>query len=90
MASGSTNCACAYIVKSTLSYSDFVSWSNSILDGSVDGDVNIGSHLWHALHSFTNFMNNVVINVANWIVQCIIQSSNKCSYPTRLFTLVTC
>ena len=39
MASGRINCAFAYIVKSTLSYSDFVSWSNSIIDGSVDGDV---------------------------------------------------
>ena len=52
--------------------------SNSVLDGSLDGDV-----------SFTNFMNNVVMNtdhVLN-VAQRIINSSNACGYPSCLLSL---
>ena len=37
---------------------------NSIPDGSYDGDVFFRSRSCHALHSFTNFMNSVAMNVA--------------------------
>ena len=37
---------------------------NSILDSSYDGDVFFRSRSCHALHSFSNFMNSVAMNVA--------------------------
>ena len=60
---------------------------NRVLDGSLDGDLFFRSCSWQALHSFTNFLNNVVMNVAYWIVQCIINSFNAYSYPSCLLWL---
>ena len=65
----------------------FVSSSNSILDGLLDGDVFFRSHSWHILHPFNNFLNNVIMNVAYWIAQRVIISSNACGYPSCLLLL---
>ena len=47
--------------------SGFVSSSNNVLDGSLDGDVFFRSNSSHTLHSFTNLISNVVISVTYWI-----------------------
>ena len=61
--------------------------SNSVLDGSLNGDVFFKSHSWHALHPFTNFMNNVAMNIVYWIARCIFISFTTCSYPSCLLSL---
>ena len=55
MASG-TNCVCAWLHQ--------LQSSNNVIDGSLDDDVFFRSRSWQALHPFTNFMNNVVMNAA--------------------------
>ena len=63
-------------------HSGFVSSCYNVLDGFLDGDVFFRSRSWHALHPFTNYMNNIVMNVTYWVAQLIVNSSNTLGYPS--------